>query len=185
MMVYCVDIDGVLTIETEGYTAKDFSKRTPNLKAINFVKDLFLKGHRIILFTARKSTDKGVVEATKAWLEKHDVLYHELCFDKPIADIYIDDKATCWFPEGRKLFVQVVENCPSLIFYCYLHTEVVPVEKVSKLPDKLIICYNLPSPRWSATATGEFLRDVDLKEEALFYVNQSLKHRRGWMRWSK
>jgi uncharacterized HAD superfamily protein len=86
-MRIAVDIDGVLTNETEGW---DYAKRTPNKDNIRRVDDLFLAGHKIILFTARRLED---LEATKVWLDHYGVLYNHIIFDKPQYDYIIDDKA--------------------------------------------------------------------------------------------
>lgn len=83
---WCFDIDGVLTIETEGH---DYAKRTPNRKMIARVNELHMVGHRIILHTARWGTDWTV---TKAWLYKYGVAHDELILGKPKADFYVDDK---------------------------------------------------------------------------------------------
>ena len=84
--VFCFDIDGVLTKETEGH---DYEKRTPQFNNISIVIDLFEKGHTIILNTARWQED---MQVTNKWLRKHHVLYHKIQFGKPKADFYIDDK---------------------------------------------------------------------------------------------
>jgi 7-cyano-7-deazaguanine synthase in queuosine biosynthesis len=83
---FCFDIDGVLTVETEGH---DYAKRTPNRPMIAQVNGLHSAGHKIILNTSRWGTDWTV---TKAWLHKYGIQYHALYLAKPKADYYIDDK---------------------------------------------------------------------------------------------
>lgn len=85
---YAVDIDGVLTNETEGH---DYPTRTPNLENISKVNSLYRAGHTINLWTARFATDQ---EITEAWLEKHGVKYHKLTLGKPQYDFIVDDKMT-------------------------------------------------------------------------------------------
>lgn len=87
---YCFDIDGVLCTET----GADHQNAAPNPSAILKVNKLHQEGHKIILFTARGSTT-GIdwSDITKEQMNEWGVLYHELIFGKPFADIYIDDKA--------------------------------------------------------------------------------------------
>jgi hypothetical protein len=87
-MLIAVDIDGILTIETEGH---DFKNRTPNLTNISYVNHLYNKGHKIVLWTSRWRRDWWI---TRQWLKKHDVKYHQLKMKKPQFDFFIDDKAT-------------------------------------------------------------------------------------------
>ena len=65
------------------------------------INSLYKSGHTIILHTARKmETFKGNVRLarksieakTKTQLEYFGIMYHEIYFGKPSADIYIDDK---------------------------------------------------------------------------------------------
>jgi 7-cyano-7-deazaguanine synthase in queuosine biosynthesis len=84
---YYVDIDGVLTIETEGH---DYFNRTPNKANIEKVNALFKLGHNIVLWTSRYPEDE---EVTEVWLQMHNVKYHNLILGKPQYDFIIDDKA--------------------------------------------------------------------------------------------
>lgn len=86
--VYCLDIDGVLTVDTEGH---DYLSRSPhklNIEAANILHQL---GNKIVLFTSRLGigTDK---QDTAQWLRMHGVEYDALLFGKPYADFYVDDK---------------------------------------------------------------------------------------------
>lgn len=84
-----VDIDGTLTVESEGWGEKAYSTRTPKLSVIRMVNDLAKKEH-ITIFTARYEEDR---EVTVRWLKKHGIQYHALVFNKPQYDLLIDDKA--------------------------------------------------------------------------------------------
>lgn len=106
-MRICIDIDGTLCHlrkETEAY-----SNVVPIEGAVDTLKALNEKGYYIILCTARHMKtcegNLGKVIARQGltlmqWLEKHDVVYDELWFGKPHADLYIDDKGVrftgCW-----------------------------------------------------------------------------------------
>jgi hypothetical protein len=87
-MKVLVDIDGVLAYGKENH--RDYSICKPNIAAISFFNYLYKLGHIIVIYTSRFFCDK---EITEGWLLKNGILYHEIIFDKPQADIYFDDKA--------------------------------------------------------------------------------------------
>lgn len=85
------DIDGVITIETEGYSNMDYLSRTPNKQTIDLINVLYNKGEfKITLYTARHLEDRKI---TEYWLKENGVKYHELILGKPHYDVLIDDKA--------------------------------------------------------------------------------------------
>lgn len=86
MIIFC-DIDGVLTLEIEGH---DYKNRTPLPNNIKKINELYKKGHKIILWTARYKRDFFI---TRKWLKKNNVFYHHLKCGKPKYDILIDDKS--------------------------------------------------------------------------------------------
>lgn len=86
-MVICCDLDGTLTLETEGH---DYANRTPRIPVICRIRQLYHDGSRIILYSARLKRDRKV---TINWLTKYNVPYHELILGKPKADVYIDDRS--------------------------------------------------------------------------------------------
>lgn len=81
-----VDIDGILTVETEGH---DYENRTPDRDNISKVNLLCEQGAIIILWTSRYPEDQKV---TEEWLGRHGVWYDRLEFGKPQYDGIIDDK---------------------------------------------------------------------------------------------
>lgn len=85
-MVYAVDIDGTLCIDQHGWL--EYEKAVPILENIEKINRLYDEGNTIIIFTARYS--EGTV-VTVEWLNKHGVKYHEIVFDKVIANCYIDN----------------------------------------------------------------------------------------------
>ena len=96
-MRYCFDIDGVIF-----KINKDYKKHEIIEKTKIFIQKLKAENHEIILYTARKmSTYKGniglvnssIVEITLQALRVNEIIYDEIYFGKPAADIYIDDKA--------------------------------------------------------------------------------------------
>lgn len=101
-MIYCFDLDGTITIETEGFGDYEYTNRTPNSTLINIVRKLYSDGHCIIIHTARFLEDEKV---TLTWLEKHKIPFHKLILGKPQADYYIDDKniliSQLFIPKGK------------------------------------------------------------------------------------
>lgn len=81
-----VDIDGVLTHETEGH---DYKSRTPRPDMIQYINDLS-ETNTITLYTSRFECDRKI---TEEWLKENKVIYHDLIMDKPQYDILIDDRA--------------------------------------------------------------------------------------------
>lgn len=96
----CFDLDN--TLVTNPTIANDYSTVKPIVKNIQLLNYLKNDGHEIIIYTARRMTThkgnigkviKDIASVTINTLEKLDIHYDELIFGKPIADIYIDDKA--------------------------------------------------------------------------------------------
>jgi dTDP-glucose 4,6-dehydratase len=88
-LTYVVDIDGTICTQN----GDEYAEAVPVFETINAVNELFHRGHKIVLFTARGSTT-GIdwSTLTKAQLEKWGVNFHQLIFGKPFADYYVDDK---------------------------------------------------------------------------------------------
>jgi capsule biosynthesis phosphatase len=96
----CFDLDN--TLVTLPTIPGDYSSVKPIFKMISLLKNLKKLGHTIIIYTARRMNshkhnvgrvirDIGLV--TFQTLEQMNIEYDEIIFGKPIADIYIDDKA--------------------------------------------------------------------------------------------
>ena len=91
-----VDIDDTISFTYN----RDFDNSVPNQPVIDKINELYDKGWKIILFTARGGKSCNTLEEkelkyrdiTERWLEKHNVKYHRLMFGKPNADYYVDDK---------------------------------------------------------------------------------------------
>ena len=99
-MRICIDIDGTICNTRSG--GESYADVTQIKDAAETIRALKQEGHYIILYTARHmktcNHNTGRVIATQGkilleWLEKHQIPYDELLFGKPLADIYIDDKA--------------------------------------------------------------------------------------------
>lgn len=98
MPVAVFDIDDTIcTTKNRDYINSEPIKEV--IDKINLMKSL---GWTIRLYTSRGMAScngdmKLILERNKdileSWLSKHNVLYDELIFGKPLADLYVDDKA--------------------------------------------------------------------------------------------
>jgi hypothetical protein len=85
--IVCIDIDGVIAKEGP---FDNYLKAEVIPGAKENITALSRKGYYIILYTSRWQEDEFV---TKKWLEIHEIPYNKLILGKPLADIYIDDRA--------------------------------------------------------------------------------------------
>lgn len=89
-MIIYVDID-----ETICLTASDrnYANAKPLKERIAKINKLYDEGNTIIYWTAR-GTGTGInwQDVTEKQFKKWNVKYHELKFQKPIYDLFIDDK---------------------------------------------------------------------------------------------
>lgn len=86
----CFDIDGTLCSNTNG----KYEDAEPLFDRIDHVNRLFGAGNRIVLHTARgSSTGIDWSGRTRKQLAEWGVKYHEVLFNKPFADLHVDDKA--------------------------------------------------------------------------------------------
>ena len=89
-MIYCFDVDGVVATIVQD---AEYANALPICSMIRKVNHLYEHGHRIIFQTARGDTT-GINwrELTEKQFDEWGLKYHELRFEKPTADFYIDDK---------------------------------------------------------------------------------------------
>jgi len=96
----CFDLDN--TLVTFPQIPNDYSTVLPIHSTIGAARQLKARGHEIIIYTARRmKTHKNNVGAVIAdiaaqtirTLDDFSIPYDELIFGKPVADIYIDDRA--------------------------------------------------------------------------------------------
>ena len=90
-MNYFFDLDNTLCV-TKGL---NYHESTPIIDRIKKVNELYNKGNKITIYTARGSVSKiDYRELTQSQLKRWGVLYHDLNIgEKPNFDILIDDKA--------------------------------------------------------------------------------------------
>ena len=95
---YVFDLDGTLCTLTNGV----YLEAEPIVERISIVNDLFSRGNKILIYTARGmgrfSNDSQLAseafrQLTEDQLKNWGINYHELFLGKPAGDLYIDDKA--------------------------------------------------------------------------------------------
>ena len=84
-----IDFDKTLTCPSEDEWAEAF-KREPNQEMIEAVKLAYIRGNKIVVWTARQWDEAPQVAG---WLTAHRVPYHGLRCGKGGSDLYVDDKA--------------------------------------------------------------------------------------------
>lgn len=82
-----VDIDGVICTEERTF---ERPLAQPIEGAQEAIAALRKAGHTVVLYTGRGWPE---YRATKAWLDQHGFEYDGIQMGKPIADIWIDDRA--------------------------------------------------------------------------------------------
>jgi histidinol phosphatase-like enzyme len=93
-MVIYVDIDKTICSDYPYTLGADYSDVKPIISNIQKINGLYDAGNHIVYWTARgTTTGKDWSKLTKKQLIEWGVKYHELKFDKPFYDIFIDDKA--------------------------------------------------------------------------------------------
>jgi len=113
----CFDLDN--TLVTFPKIKDDYTSVEPIQKNIDFLNYLKSFGHTIIIYTARRmNTHKGNVgkllsdigKITFDTLDKFGIVYDEIYFGKPNADMYIDDLAYNCFDNLEKLSGFYMDN---------------------------------------------------------------------------
>jgi len=99
-MRICFDLDN--TLVTHPVIPGDYKTVKPIPNMINLLRKMKEDGHTIIIYTARRMETHGgnigkviqdIGKITLDTLDLFQISYDEIVFGKPIADMYIDDKA--------------------------------------------------------------------------------------------
>lgn len=89
-MIIFIDIDKTICVSPDN----DYNKSQPIWENINKANKLYDEGHQIIYWTSRGiCSNMDWTELTKEQFCLWGIKYHELRFDKPFYDVFIDDKA--------------------------------------------------------------------------------------------
>jgi hypothetical protein len=113
--VVAVDFDGVINSYTSGWQGPTETDE-PVLSAAESLQTLFNRGYKVIIFSTRANTEEGI-ETIREYLRKHtennelaDTI--EITAQKPIADVYIDDRAVPFTGDWRETLKQIEEFKP-------------------------------------------------------------------------
>ena len=116
MKIFIIDIDGTICENIPNELGAERMRRAkPYADSIKAINSLYEEGNLICFFTARADEH---AEATKDWLSKHGVKYHQLILNKPrklppfTEYHFIDDahvKATTFKGKFTKLVKKNVE----------------------------------------------------------------------------
>lgn len=99
-MRICIDLDGSICFTKK--EEEEYSEVKPMPGAVESIQRLKGKGHYIIIHTSRHmktcESNVGRIVAKQGkilidWLDRYGIPYDEIWFGKPLADVYIDDKA--------------------------------------------------------------------------------------------
>jgi hypothetical protein len=110
-----VDFDGVINSFKNGWKGPTETDE-PVLSAAESIATLFHRGYKIIIFSTRASTEEGV-KTIREYLLKHTedpgmVEKIEITDKKPIAHIYIDDRAIPFTGDWEETLKQIDEFKP-------------------------------------------------------------------------
>lgn len=95
-LTIAIDIDGTVADCSEVDFSKvdkdprELLKAKPIKGAVEAVKKLVSKGHRIVFYTSRDNRSKKV---TQQWLKTHGFPFDHIETEKFVAHVYIDDRA--------------------------------------------------------------------------------------------
>lgn len=90
-MIIAVDLDGFITEKDEGYSANYWERCTLDEEIVEYLKKAKEQGHMIKIFTSRLESECRI--ATVKMLEKQQVPYDLIFFNKPFYDRYFGDKS--------------------------------------------------------------------------------------------
>lgn len=105
-----IDFDGVINSYKSGFVAIDNIPDPPVEGAFEFIEELLKHNFQVYIFSTRNGDPKGI-EAIKSWLIEHGMSKEtldrlDLATGKPIAKVYIDDRA--WEFRGKWPSVQEI-----------------------------------------------------------------------------
>lgn len=119
-MRICFDLDN--TLVTYPTVPGDYSTVRPNVPMVDLARKLHVEGHTIIIHTARRmATHKHNIGAvvrdigaqTMQTLADFGIPYDELLFGKPIADVYVDDRAVNPYRDSIRSMGYIMHDEPA------------------------------------------------------------------------
>lgn len=92
MQTIAFDFDGVIHSYVSGWKGADVIPDPPVVGIAEVMKILMDDGYRIVIFSTRAGSAGGVLAMTN-YLNHYDIPYHEITDSKPMATVYVDDRA--------------------------------------------------------------------------------------------
>jgi hypothetical protein len=113
--VIAVDFDGVINSYTSGWKGPTETDE-PVLSAAESLHTLYQRGYKIIIFSTRANTSEGA-DTIREYLRNHAENNEfaeavEITDKKPIADVYIDDRAISFTGDWEETLKQIEEFKP-------------------------------------------------------------------------
>lgn len=116
------DFDGVIHRYSKGWEDGSIYDR-PVDGIINAINKLKEEGYEIIIYSTRAKYLKSRKEMKK-WLDNYDIPYDEISKDKPIATMYVDDRAINFNGNCKKMIENIhtfrswIEKSRKICPYC-------------------------------------------------------------------
>lgn len=113
--IFCFDIDGVICKKLRK-SEKNYTKAVPIQKSINVINQIFDRGNKVIIFTARymgRNNDNSRLAIkegflkTKKQLDAWGLKYDKLILGKPSYDIIVDDKTLEFNKNWQKKILKI------------------------------------------------------------------------------
>ena len=99
VLTFAFDLDNTLCTSIRRYHPEDILKVKPkkifgklDKTFIDIVKELKVRGHKIVIFTRRNACGGNARNLTKKWLKMYNVPYDKLITNKPHYDLFIGDR---------------------------------------------------------------------------------------------
>ena len=103
----CLDFDGVICESRGKYIKPDVIEGEPipgAQEAIDYMR--IIEGYRIVVYSSRCNWRIGI-EAIRAWLSTHNIVVDQICENKPLAHVYVDDRGVCFNGNWRQTITDI------------------------------------------------------------------------------
>ena len=89
--VICLDFDGVIHRHLLGWKGRSVIRDVP-IDGVKEAIKLLRRRFVVVVHSGRCASGDGIV-AIEEWLGKHGIHVDMVCSDKPLAEMYVDDRA--------------------------------------------------------------------------------------------
>lgn len=87
-MTLFIDLDNTICVNGDRFGHRQEAIPSPGVKQV--LQRLRDAGHTVVVYTGRGWNEYTV---TRQWLDQHELVYDAIHMGKPVADIWIDDRA--------------------------------------------------------------------------------------------